>query len=188
MNLSNRATASSLIVHELVPRTRANGPGWRSAVWLQGCTLGCEGCFNPETWTRDGRRMAIDAVFDALCVPGIEGITVSGGEPLQQPEGLLRLLRRVRACTDLSILLFTGYAYRVVEKRYADVLACVDVLLAGPFDIRQRVARGLLGSANKTVHFLTGRYTAADLAQVPEAEVVITPDGDVILTGIAPLS
>jgi anaerobic ribonucleoside-triphosphate reductase activating protein len=61
------------------------------------------------------------------------------------------------------------------------------VLLAGRYDERLRLARGLMGSANKTAHFLTDRYGPKDLAAVPEAEVVITPSGEVVTTGIDPL-
>jgi anaerobic ribonucleoside-triphosphate reductase activating protein len=64
----------------------------------------------------------------------------------------------------------------------------VDVLLAGRYDASQRVADGLIGSANKTVHFLTGRYNMADLESVPQAEVILNADGEIILSGIDPLN
>ncbi|HPO59166.1 MAG TPA: hypothetical protein PLV53_10005, partial [Anaerolineaceae bacterium] len=62
-----------------------------------------------------------------------------------------------------------------------------DVLLAGRYLQEERVASGLLGSANKTVHLLTPRYTLADLLAVPEAEITIAPDGEIHLSGINPL-
>ena len=61
------------------------------------------------------------------------------------------------------------------------------MLIAGRFEERQRLARDLRGSANKTVHFLSNRYGPADLAEVPVAEVVITPEGEVVVTGIDPV-
>jgi hypothetical protein len=63
----------------------------------------------------------------------------------------------------------------------------VDVLIAGRYDATRRVARELRGSDNKEVRFLTNRYAPADFEQVPEAEVVISPEGDVLLSGIDPL-
>jgi len=67
------------------------------------------------------------------------------------------------------------------------LLSCVDILLAGRYDASRRLARDLRGSSNKTAHFLTERYTLADLQAVPEAEVIITPDGTVVMSGIEPL-
>jgi anaerobic ribonucleoside-triphosphate reductase activating protein len=58
------------------------------------------------------------------------------------------------------------------------------VLIAGRYDRQQRRASGWRGSANKTVHLLTDRYTLADLDAVPPAEVVIAPDGTVTISGI----
>jgi anaerobic ribonucleoside-triphosphate reductase activating protein len=120
----------------------------------------------------------------------IEGLTVSGGEPLQQLVPLLDLLRRVRQETSLTTLLFSGFTWAEIQRMpaAASLLGCVDVLIAGRYEAGQRLARDLRGSANKTTHFLTGRYTPADLQAVPPAEVIITPTGEVILSGIDPLS
>jgi anaerobic ribonucleoside-triphosphate reductase activating protein len=62
----------------------------------------------------------------------------------------------------------------------------VDVLVAGRYDARRPAARAWLGSANQTLHCLTARYTPADLDAVPAAEVVLTPDGHVQVSGLGP--
>ena len=46
-------------IHAVDPRSRANGPGVRFVVWLQGCTLGCPGCFNPATYAESGPETPI---------------------------------------------------------------------------------------------------------------------------------
>ena len=66
------------------------------------------------------------------------------------------------------------------------LLACVDVLIVGRYVAAERVARGLRGSANKTIHLLTDRYTLANLEATPEAEIVLRPDGELVLSGINP--
>jgi anaerobic ribonucleoside-triphosphate reductase activating protein len=73
----------------------------------------------------------------------INGLTISGGEPLQQRRALLALLQRVRRETSLSVVLFTGYTWEEVQHRpEAEVLLpCVDVLIAGRYDTSQRLAR-----------------------------------------------
>lgn len=69
----------------------------------------------------------------------------------------------------------------------AALLACVDVLIAGRYEESQRQARGLLGSANQTTHLLTDRYRLEELRAVPEAEVILLPNGELLVSGIAPL-
>lgn len=181
----------TLRIHHLLPASRVNGPGLRAVIWVQGCTLGCPGCFNPETHTgAAGSTMPVDDVVQWIeAQPGVEGITLSGGEPLQQMRPLLALLERVRQKTALSVVLFSGYTWQEINAMPAkDRLASlVDVLIAGRYIADQRLAHGLKGSSNKTMHFLSPRYTAQDMQQVQEAEVIIGPDGEIILSGIDPL-
>lgn len=122
----------------------------------------------------------------ALVRKGVEGLTLSGGEPLEQMAAVTALVRDVRRQVDLSILLFTGYSLdEACALPGAEVLlAVVDVLIAGRYDAAQRLGRSLLGSANQTIHFLTERHSQADLDDLPEAELLIAPDGQVVATGI----
>src|SRR5262245_17271767 len=104
------ADGESLRVHAFLPSSRANGPGLRAVLWTKGCSLGCPGCFNPQTHAfTGGERVPVEALFGRLVDRGdaIEGLTVSGGEPLQQFRPLLVLLRRVREQTPLSVIVFT---------------------------------------------------------------------------------
>jgi anaerobic ribonucleoside-triphosphate reductase activating protein len=181
-----------LRLHAFEPVSAANGPGLRAVVWVQGCTLGCPGCFNPETHEREraGENVRVDDLFVRITRLGdrIEGVTISGGEPLQQRRAVLRLLERIRAETTLSSVVFTGYSWPELQCM-PDLPALrdnVDVLLAGRYEQAQRIAYGLRGSANKTVHLFTNRYTLADLDAVPDAEVIIHPDGRLTMTGIDP--
>jgi anaerobic ribonucleoside-triphosphate reductase activating protein len=181
-----------LRLHHFEPASRANGPGIRSVLWLQGCTLGCPGCFNPLTHSRVGGSLcSTDEILACILAQRgrIEGITISGGEPLQQAAPLASLLRAVKQAAALSIVLFTGFTWTEVNRLPGgvEVLASVDVLLAGRYDAAKRIASGLLGSSNKSVHFLTPHYTQADLDRVPEAEIIIQPNGEVRFSGIEPL-
>jgi anaerobic ribonucleoside-triphosphate reductase activating protein len=180
-----------LQVHSFLASTRANGPGKRCCLWLQGCSLGCDGCFNPETHAvSGGKGHAVDEVFQWISqAPGIEGLTISGGEPLQQRHELLELLELVRSKTDLSVLLFTGFAVCELEKMgcLSQLERLVDVLIAGRFVADESLKSGLIGSSNKTVHYFSERYTDADLNQVPVAEAIISAEGEISLSGIDPL-
>lgn len=179
-----------LLVHATEPRSRANGPGARYVVWMQGCTLGCPGCFNPATHpTIGGREVDVDTLAaEILATPGIDGVSLSGGEPLQQAEGSAALLERVRAA-GLSTLAFSGYTLEEIRAlpHGPDVLARLDVLIDGRYVSTERLAEGLRGSANQRIQLLTTRYTLADVEATPVAEIRIGPTGEVVLTGVNPL-
>jgi anaerobic ribonucleoside-triphosphate reductase activating protein len=166
--------ADALRLHAFEPVSCAHGPGARAVIWTQGCTLGCPGCFHPQTHEGASGVLAdVDALFERIHALGdaIEGVTVSGGEPLQQRRALLPLLQRIKRETSLSALLLTGFdladVFRMREAR--ELLVCVDVLVAGRYEASRQLARGLRGSANQAVHRLTNRYSAAQLEHVPPA-------------------
>lgn len=185
--------ASHLLrLHHIQNHSLANGPGERIVLWTQGCTLACPGCFNPQTHHVDGGSLwnVHDLARLLLSAPGHpEGLTISGGEPLQQSIPLLQLLKIIHKASTLSIILFTGLTWPEVHKipRAMEVLANCDVLLAGRYLSTHHLASGLLGSSNKTVHFLTNRYTQADLDDIPPAEVWLSPGGNLTISGIDPL-
>ncbi len=182
-----------LRLHAYLPHSRANGPGVRAAVWVQGCSLGCAGCFNPDTHDATGpaEELTVDALVDRLVAlgDGIEGLTVSGGEPFQQPAALLALARDLRTRTSLSLIVFSGHAIDEIRAMPLgpDTLGLIDVLIDGRYVSGERRARGLRGSHNQRIWCLTDRYREAEIEATPEAEVHIGADGTVTISGVAPL-
>jgi anaerobic ribonucleoside-triphosphate reductase activating protein len=161
----------------------------RAVLWVQGCSRRCPGCFNPETHPFEGgEAVPVEALLQRIAAlqDTIEGLTVSGGEPLEQEPAITALLRQVKTETGLSVLLFTGFSWEEIQQGI-EALHYVDVLIAGRYDRTQPRARGLRGSANQTVHFLTDRYTLADLEAVPSSEVILTPEGEALVSGIRPV-
>jgi anaerobic ribonucleoside-triphosphate reductase activating protein len=71
-----------------------------------------------------------------------------------------------------------------IDSTLPGFLHYVDVLIAGRYDQRRHLAHGLCGSTNKTVHFITPRYSLGDLNAVPCSEIIIGTAGDVKITGI----
>jgi anaerobic ribonucleoside-triphosphate reductase activating protein len=190
-----------LRVHQFLPLSYANGPGARAVLWVQGCTLGCPGCFNVPTHpAAEGEITTVAALFEQIIALGsaIEGVTISGGEPLQQQEAVGELLRRIRAETSLSTILFTGFSWEELEKMGVaqgvatktyplPLLADVDILIAGRYVAEKRIARDLRGSSNKMLYLLSVRYSEQEMQAVPEAEIVISQTGEIMLSGIDPL-
>ena len=155
-----------LQIASVVPCTEAEGPGKRFALWFQGCPLRCPGCCNPEYLQfQGGRAVALSDVLGQI-PPGVEGITLLGGEPFAHAEGAAALARAARE-RGLSVMVFTGYLREDLEARTdpasAELLACTDILVDGPYD-RERPdsARRWIGSTNQRIHFLTPRYRADD--------------------------
>lgn len=176
-------------LHAREARSRANGPGVRFVVWFQGCTLGCAGCFNPATHAAAGAFVDVGEVLEELAATsGIGGLTLSGGEPMQQAPAALELLLGARRL-GLSTLMFSGYRREEIEAQALGpaVLAHLDVLIDGRYVAPERLGETLRGSANQQIHVLSGRHSRADVEATPATEVRIAPDGSVVFTGVDPL-
>ncbi len=193
LNVARKTEDSKMDIslHAILSRSRANGPGVRIVIWFQGCTLACPACFNPlthsqaETWV-----VPIADILKKIVTASreVEGVTISGGEPLQQPASLESLLKGIREQTNLSILLFSGYKRTEIERMPLgpSILGLADVLIAGRYVRDLRCGRGLRGSSNQEVCFLTPRYGPDDLLNIPAAELRIGTTGVIEVTGIRP--
>jgi len=178
-----------LNLHAWLPVSRVNGPGKRVVIWLQGCPLRCPGCFNPETHDTSPRQLVTpEQLWEWVNrVPEVEGITISGGEPLLQAEALASFLQLVRHHSHLSVILYSGYTLEQIEQlpHGREVLSLVDVLIAAPFEQNKPAHDGIRGSTNQRIHFLTDRYSLRDLMPRQRCEFIILPDGTIIQTGVS---
>ncbi|WP_217168916.1 4Fe-4S cluster-binding domain-containing protein [Streptomyces sp. AC512_CC834] len=178
-------------LHAVVPRSTANGPGVRYVAWSQGCALACPGCFNPETHPAAGAgpaRTAGEVADEVLAdAASLEGVTLTGGEPLEQPAAVAAFCAELRARSGLSVIVLTGFTRAEIESDEARsaAVADADLVIAGRYNTRLRLARGLRGSSNKEYWTRTGRYTPDDLAAVPELEITIAADATLTFTGMA---
>lgn len=143
----------------------ANGPGVRVSLFVSGCTHHCKECFNPETWDfhygKPFTQETIQQVLDYMEPDYVKGLTLLGGEPLEQSnqQGLLPLLQQVREkYPNKSIWCFTGYDYEkdVMERMYKEwpetkeLLSYLEVLVDGEFVIDQKdLGLAFKGSTNQ---------------------------------------
>lgn len=131
----------------------ANGPGVRVSLFVSGCTHHCEGCFNKETWDFNFGKPFTDEVIDDIIEymkpDYIKGITLLGGEPLEQTnqQGLLPLLRKIdQIYPEKDIWCFTGYDFekdvigRMMEEwdETKEFMSYIDVLVDGEFMIDKK--------------------------------------------------
>lgn len=156
-----------LNVADIRLRSRVNGPGLRSVVWVQGCTRRCRGCFNPHTHPHEKRHLFDPEQLgrELASLPDTDGITISGGEPFEQAPACATLASCVRA-TGQSVVVFTGYEFDYLQRCTMPVakklLASIDLLIAGPY-VPQLASQGDLwrASTNQTIHLLTDRLRKA---------------------------
>lgn len=139
------------------------GPGRRIGIWLQGCTMGCPGCLAKDTWRADaGSAIAIVDLIDCCRrfeAKGVDGITISGGEPFEQPVALASLLKGLHEWTDrleqtIDYLCYTGKSFDVLRQEHPDILSLLDTIIPEPF-ISELPGRPLRGSGNQPIIPLT---------------------------------
>lgn len=143
----------------------ANGEGVRTSLFVSGCRLKCKDCFNRDTWAFDyGQpftKEIEDTILNSLKPHHISGLTVLGGEPMEEEnqKSLLPFLKRVKErYPTKTIWLYSGYLHDVDlihgGRKYTpytdDLFSLIDVMVDGPFvselkDIRLRFR----GSSNQ---------------------------------------
>lgn len=172
------------------PRSRANGPGVRAVIWVQGCDRRCPGCCNPELLDfAGGVPRTIESILGDIYASGpLDGIALSGGEPFEQAKPLVKLCKRMRA-PDMTVVCFTGYTLDELQTgndpAWTELLKHIDLLIAGPYIHEIPCEDPLRGSSNQQLHFLSGRIAREDLDGIPRVEIIVE-DGHVRITGLDP--
>lgn len=193
------------LIMGLTRETEANGPGKRGLIHFQGCNLGCKNCFNPDSHAFNAKnQMSIGVIQDwIMSLKGIEGITLSGGEPLQQAPYLYTLVAWIREKRpELSIGIYTGYSKKELDngtfkwksaddaewvrgskQLWEEIRKHLDFAVTGRYvDSMSCHDEPLRGSRNQELVFFTDRYSESSLA--PQiAEVSIGADAFVQITG-----
>lgn len=176
------------------------GPGRRIGLWLQGCTIRCQGCVSQDTWPADATKAIPVATLLAWCKrvakEGVDGVTLSGGEPFDQPKALAALLDglsawRSTAQLDFDILCYSGFPLRTLEKKHAKLLARLDAVIPEPYADGRPLGKRWRGSDNQTLTPLSPRGAAryAGAGDAPQAVddkrmQVAVEDGRIWMIGI----
>lgn len=118
-------------IHKIIPRSYVDGPGCRTVVFFQGCTLACPGCQNKHIWPADGGKLVeVSDLAETLAnlAGNSKAVTVSGGDPMHQPQALAELVSRLWRFGITNIIVYTGYTWE--ELTAPDHLAApwIDVV------------------------------------------------------------
>lgn len=156
-----------------------NGNGCRYVIWVQGCDLGCIGCWNQATWSfKKNILIGVEELFHNIksLESKIEGVTFTGGEPFLQALELSKLAQLIKENTSLNIQIFTGFNQNeLIKKEQKKLLKYTDILVAGRFDTTKK-------NNNQNVHILndnaiTWKFNNSDV------QIDIDLQGNVNITG-----
>ena len=159
-------------------------------IWFHSCNRRCPGCIaDAMNDMAEYESFTPHALADwVLSNEGIEGITLSGGEPLQQSlDGLQQFLEHVKQKSNLSVLCYTGY--RLEDLGFAqNILQYVDVLIDGEYRQDEDIGQRWRGSANQRFHFLTDRYRSQqeewNNAFERQIEMELDLQGKLLISGV----
>jgi anaerobic ribonucleoside-triphosphate reductase activating protein len=162
-------------LHSTIKSSRVNGPGDRFVIWTQGCRKMCKNCYNPETWSHYRNNLIdIDLLVEEIKNSSISGVTISGGDPFEQPEELFYLLGKIKQL-DLSdgVIVFSGYTIDEIRVReeLRKSLDYIDVLIDGLYIEEKRISSGLAGSSNQEFYFLTDKISRDKIVIDQEVEI-----------------
>ena len=147
-----------MYVARLLYPVKVLGPGNRIGIWLAGCQHQCPGCSNPELWKfeekyRTSMAVVMRLIADLQCSGPVDGFTVTGGDPFEQPDALRRLLPELSKISE-DILVYTGYQFDQIRQRYPDILTSVGVMIDGTYLEERNNGCRLRGSDNQKIYVL----------------------------------
>ena len=151
-------------IERAVNYVRTLGPGLRLCIWVNGCQRGCPGCVSQRLQQPDDSTdVDIYEYFAGYKLDRIDGVTLSGGEPFEQPEELSRLVEYLTKRGVRDILVYTGYTLSELKEKNSDsinsVLRKISVLIDGPYVMERDSGKGnLKGSDNQCIHYLIPEY------------------------------
>ncbi|MHC2364182.1 4Fe-4S single cluster domain-containing protein [Rhizobium leguminosarum] len=169
------------------------GPGNRVGVWFQGCSIRCPACISADTWANGGGQTTVDDVLAVLAewLPHSDGITISGGEPFDQPDALKALVTALRRQTDGDILAYSGHPYEMIAHMISEMAGSLDAIICDPYLVDAPQTLALRGSDNQRLIPLTSLgasrfspYERAAVAEDRRFDLMMDGDGQVWMAGI----
>ncbi len=133
------------------------GRGKRIGIWTQGCSIGCENCISKSLWSVDGGRdISLNIIYDQIlkAADDYDGLTITGGEPMDQYKPLMEFCKFIKSNTNMDILVYSGYTIKQIMGKYPDGLFMkyIDLLIDGPYYETSHSDSGDRGSSNQRLY------------------------------------
>lgn len=143
--------------YEVVENEHLYGPGKRLLLFTQGCSLRCKGCTNQHLWEfGKGIDIAIEEIINQC--NDLDGITLHGGEPLDQADVLGQLIKKLKQ-QGKTVILFTGYIFKELNKVQKQAWLSSDIVISGRYEEQNRnIYLQFRGSTNQKVFTHKGKY------------------------------
>ena len=184
-----------MLIARILSPVHSLGPGDRVCLWTQGCKKRCKGCISPELQPY-GRNEVDENVLAKILTQvarknNCTGITISGGDPLEQPQALLRLLAILRNEFD-DILVYTGFELQDIQDGLIGIeakkcLDYLDVLIDGKYiDELNYKDCVLRGSSNQNIHFINNELAPIYAEYMKQGRILesFVHNQNTIVTGI----
>ena len=143
--------------YEVVENEHLYGPGKRLLLFTQGCSLRCKGCTNQHLW---GFGKGIDVTIEEILnqCTDLDGLTLHGGEPLDQANVLVELIWKLKQ-QGKTVILFTGYIFKELNKVQRQAWLSSDMVISGRYEEEKRnIYLQFRGSTNQRVYTHQGKY------------------------------
>jgi len=192
-----------MLIHGCLSGNRVNGPGLRAVIYFQGCTLGCRDCWNPDSHAFAGEERTSEEVANWVVLAHrerpLDGVTFSGGEPMQQADELLALMETLRPrLSGLSFGMYSGYSEPELSSGlywcrsnleplakqdiWRRIRAHLDFAVLGRYATGHPSTLALRTSTNQKLMLFSERYEEQDF-EPQEVEIHIDTQGFVQVTG-----
>lgn len=140
------------------------GYGKRLVIWVAGCPFRCPRCIQPDYLPKNsGKDISISELTNVVnqYLNQLDGITISGGEPLWQADGLMLFLETIPRSLDKMV--FTGYRYDELNNSQLRCLSYFDLVVDGRFNQDKKGDFLWRGSSNQNFYSPTNKYSNDDI-------------------------
>lgn len=151
-----------MFIARLLYPVKVLGPGKRIGIWFDGCRHFCKGCSNPELWEfQEQYKVSMENVIKLIRSISdkytVDGFTITGGDPFEQAEDLEILLGYISEIST-DIIVYSGYKYDFLSKKYPSAMKKIAVLIDGEYIEEKNDNCFMRGSSNQNIVILASEY------------------------------
>jgi len=150
---------NKLLINHIYYPVKTLGFRNRIGIWFQGCSIHCPGCMSKYTWAFDP-KYSVSYNYVSKKLSDYKrfkpyGITISGGEPFDQPLGLFKVLEICKQLKYKEIMVYSGYTFIYLYQNYSKIISMIDLLITEPFIESLPTNKIWRGSDNQKIYLIS---------------------------------